>query len=122
MLAAEGHGRHSYWCGAVVSRQSGTMDDLDEADPAAFIARLRALGIGTAIIAWQEEYGQQPAVPNVVYGRLHLITLLGYHQAGGRIVRCRTEGGADERGRLRRLLEEHGITVEERSRNIVKYG
>ena len=119
---AENHGQHSYWCDAVDSRQSGTMDDHNEADPQAFIARLRALSIGTAIIAWQEEYGQLPAVPNVVYERLHLITLLAYHGDSGRIVRCRVNGGVDERRRLRSLLADSGIAVEERSRNIVKYG
>lgn len=98
------------------------MDDHDETDPQAFINRLRDLGIGTAIIAWREEYGQQPALPNVVYERLHLITLLAYHGPSGRIVRCHTTGDAEERRRLRDLLTGHGLTVEERSRNIVKYG
>jgi hypothetical protein len=94
------------------------MDHLDHADPAAFIAAATGLGVRTVIIAWQEEYGQVPQLERINYQRLRQLWLLAYHRAGGVLLRCQLEGGADERGRLRRELEAAGLAVEERCRNI----
>jgi hypothetical protein len=91
--------------------------DLD--DVAAFIAETTRLGVATAILAWQDEYGQVPDAARVDYDRVRVITLLAYHQ--GTILRCRLAGGKDERAHLRGALQAAGLAVEERSRNIVGF-
>ncbi len=69
------------------------------------------------VLAWQDEYGQLPDPASVNYDRVRVITLLAYRD--GIIVRCRLNGGRDERAHLRGELEGAGFTVEERSRNII---
>lgn len=92
----------------------------DVSDVAGFLGETRRLGATTAVLAWQDEYGQVPDPAAVNYDRVRLITLLAYRD--GTIVRCRLSGGREERARLRGELEKAGLAVEERSRNIIGFG
>jgi hypothetical protein len=97
------------------------MGYIETADPAAFLASARELGIATVIIAWQEEYGQQDGPSAVRYERLARLTLLGYQRATGSILRCALPGGPEVRARLRAEFAAAGFAVEERCRNIVGF-
>lgn len=95
------------------------MDDRDCTDLDSFISTARGHGIGTVIIAWQDEHGQREGHETVVYERLQRLSLLAYHRADACILRYQTDGGADLRRQLRAQLEDAGFTVAERSRNEV---
>ncbi|MBA3939483.1 MAG: hypothetical protein H0X38_18695 [Planctomycetes bacterium] len=94
---------------------------IEKADPAAFLATARELGIATIILAWQEEYGQQEDPSAVRYERLARITLLGYERGTGRILRCTLPGGAEQRAQVRADATAAGLAVEERCRNIIGF-
>ncbi len=91
----------------------------DVQDSDAFIATLRQRGLGRAVLAWRQEYGQVPDTAGVVYDRLHLAWLLAYDRRDGCIVRCGLSGPSADRSRLTEALGQAGIMVEERSRNVV---
>ena len=97
------------------------MGYIETADPAAFLATARELGIATVILAWQEEYGQQDDPTAVRYERLARITLLAYERGTGRILRCTLPGGAQMRARLRAAVTAAGLAIEERCRNIIGF-
>lgn len=98
------------------------MDDHDFSDIESFLDAVRSHGIGTVIIAWQDEYGQAAGHETVAYQRLQRLTLLAYHRAGASVYRFATDGAADRRQVIRSLLEDSGFTVAERCRNIVAVG
>ena len=93
--------------------------DLPDVDQ--FIARARALCITTVVIAWREEYGQVPEAPGVVFERLARFSLLAYHKPTSAILRCHQQGDGTVWQALADALRAQGFTVEERTRNEVKY-
>jgi hypothetical protein len=93
--------------------------DLPDLD--AFLEAIRTLGIATVVIAWQDEYGQVPEVPGVVFDQLARFSLLAYHRPTSRILRCQQQGDGAVRRVLVERLRDQGLVVEERSRNEVKY-
>lgn len=96
-------------------------EERDFSDCEQFIAEARAGGLTTIVIAWQQEYGQVPGTPGVVFDRLAHFSLLAYHKATSTILRCHQHGGTEERAAMAARLRRAGFTVEERDRNEVKF-
>lgn len=94
---------------------------LDLLDVDQFIAKTTALCITTVVIAWQEEYGQVQEAPGVVFERLAHFSLLAYHRPTSAILRCRQHGNGAVWKVLAERLRTLGFTVEERTRNEMKY-
>jgi hypothetical protein len=88
-------------------------------DQRAFAQAARSLGITAVVIAWQDEYGQDPDHSAVTYRQLQRITLLAYHRGSSSILQCQLDGGSEMRRRMRTELEASGFTVAERSRNML---
>ncbi len=96
-------------------------DERDYPDCEEFIAEVRACGLTTVVIAWQQEYGQVRDAPGVVFERLAHFSLLAYHKPTSSILRCHQQGGTQERAAMATRLRSAGFTVEERDRNEVKF-
>ena len=86
-----------------------------------FIAKAQELRLTTVVVAWKEEYGQVLDAPGVVYERLAQFSLLAYHRPTSAILRCHQQGDAVARKALAERLRTLGFTVEERTRNEMKY-
>jgi hypothetical protein len=93
--------------------------DLPEVEQ--FIAKAQELRLTTVVVAWKEEYGQVLDAPGVVYERLAQFSLLAYHRPTSAILRCHQQGDTVARKALAERLRTLGFTVEERTRNEMKY-
>jgi hypothetical protein len=98
-----------------------TPSERDFTDITSFLAEVRTRGLGTVVIAWQEEYGQDLAAPGVVYEHLAHFVLLAYHKPTSTILRCQQPGDTAVRTATAARLRAAGLTVEERDRNEVRY-
>ena len=98
-----------------------TPTERDFADHSSFLDEIRARGLSTVVIAWQEEYGQDLDAPGVVYERLAQFWLIAYHKPTSTILRCHSDGDATVRTALAQQLRADGFTVELRDRNEVKF-
>ena len=96
-------------------------DEQDFSDCERFIAEARARGLATVVLAWQEEYGQDPTAPGVTYERLAHFWLVAYHKATSTILRCHQQGGREERSAMAAHLRTGGFVIEERDRNEVRF-
>lgn len=97
------------------------MPDFDTPDLAQFITTARERGLTTAVIAWQEEYNQVPGESAVRYDRIAYFTVLAYHKPSSTVIRYHQLGSVNERAAVISQLKDAGFSVEERSRNEVKY-
>ena len=96
-------------------------DEQDFSDCEQFIAGTRARGLATIVLAWQEEYGQDPTAPGVTYERLAHFWLIAYHKPTSTILRCHLPGDRATRAAMATRLRADGFTVEERDRNEVRF-
>ncbi len=90
--------------------------DFDAID--AFVAAVRETDLDAVVLAWQQEYGPHPVDESVAYradyGRVRIIVALAY--SGGCILRCQLRDV--DRAQIRQQLEQAGLRVEERCRNL----
>ena len=86
-----------------------------------FITKAQELRLTTVVLAWKEEYGQVLDAPGVIYERLAQFSLLAYHRPTSAILRCHQHGDTVVRQALAERLRALGFTVEERTRNEMKY-
>jgi hypothetical protein len=84
----------------------------------AFVRAVQDAGGPRVVLAWQREYGPRLGAPDAPfrpdYGQVRIVTLLAY--SGGSILRCRLDDA--ERLAVRRRLDEAGLQVDERCRNL----
>jgi hypothetical protein len=97
------------------------MGYLEHVDLATFITAVQNLRIKTVILAWQEEYGQDPQRETVFYTQLGILVLLAYQGSSGHIVRCQLPGNHRVRNAVMLELEKAGLLVKLRCRNITHH-
>jgi hypothetical protein len=97
------------------------MPERDYHDLPTFIAQTRACAINTVVIAWQDEYGQVPDAEKVTYERIAHFSVLAYQRSDSLIMRYRQSGDRSVRAAVKQQLIAAGFSVEERTRNEVKY-
>ena len=99
----------------------GSPSDHDFSEVEPFVAKAKELRLTTVVLAWKEEYGQVLDAPGVVYEQLAQFSLLAYHRPTSAILRCHQHGNTVARQALAERLRALGFTVEERTRNEMKY-
>jgi len=81
----------------------------------AFVAAVRSRGLPRVVLAYRDEYGPyQDRSGQATYGTVRELTLLAYDR--GLLISCTAHDAI--RSTVLSTLQEHGLAVEERSRNL----